>query len=119
MLSSILYDWDMFDNLMHEAFGAVPVSTRRNDQGIGYEFDLPGVAEEDIEVTVENNVLTIKGERNGRSMLRSITLPRTINSERLEARYQNGVLQILAPYAESAKPRKLEINSSKKPKEIT
>lgn len=118
MLSSMLYDWDMFDNLMNYSFGALPVKSRSNDNGIGWEFDMPGVPEDSIEVVLENRVLTITGERDGKKVLRAITLPATVNSDSLEARYENGVLQIIAPYAETAKPRRIELNTSIKHNEL-
>lgn len=118
MLSRMWYDWDLFDTLMNEAFGAVPVRARKGEAGIGYEFDMPGIPEDAVDVTLENGVLTVKGERDGRTMIRSITLPRGLDSDRLEARYVHGVLQIVAPYAETAKPKRIEVTSSDKPKEL-
>lgn len=119
MFSSMLYDWEMFDALMNRSFGAVPIKVRSNDTGVGWEFDMPGVPEDSIEVTLENRVLTITGERDGQKVIRAITLPATVNSDALEAKYENGVLQIVAPYAESAKPRRIELGTGSKHKELT
>ena len=87
--------------------------------------ELPGLTKKDVEITVEDNVLTISGERQLEaegenenyhriersygSFKRSFTLPIQVIQDKVDARYQNGILTISLPKAEEAKQRKIEI----------
>jgi HSP20 family protein len=87
--------------------------------------ELPGVDKKDVKITVQNDVLTIKGEKkqetekNGEnyyrterlygSFQRSFTLPATIASEKIDASYDNGVLILNLPKLEEAKPKEIEV----------
>src|SRR4051812_27244110 len=87
------------------------------------EFDLPGVAKESIDLDVERNVLTVRAERVARNgdweMLaterpkgafsRQLVLGDNLDLDRIEASYEAGVLRLVVPVAEKAKPRKIEI----------
>ena len=95
---------------------------RENDRFI-IEFDLPGVSAETIDLDVERNVLTVRAERvthNGDWELLASERPRGVFSrqlvlgdnldlERIEAGYEGGVLRLVVPVAEKAKPRKIEV----------
>jgi len=96
---------------------------RRGDQFI-VEFDLPGVEPESIDLTVENNVLSVRSERRfepreGDEVLvaerpqgtyaRQIFLGDALDSERLQANCQLGVLTLTIPVAETAKPRRVRV----------
>ncbi len=90
--------------------------------------DLPDVAEKDIDVRVENNLLTIRGERKfGKSVSednylrversygtfsRSFSLPNTVNAEAIHAEYKNGVLTVTMPKREESKPRQVKVSVS-------
>ncbi|MEI5675680.1 MULTISPECIES: Hsp20/alpha crystallin family protein [unclassified Nocardioides] len=90
------------------------------------EFDLPGVTRESIDLDVERNVLTVRAERVTRNgdwqMLanertrgtfsRQLVLGDNLDLDRIEASYDAGVLRLVVPVAERAKPRKIEIGSS-------
>ncbi|MBI2071488.1 MAG: Hsp20/alpha crystallin family protein [Gemmatimonadetes bacterium] len=114
-----------------QAFWAPAVDVRETNDEIHVTTELPGLAPEDVHVTVENGVLTIGGEkkqelqegkeegsyhlferRYGR-FERSFTLPRSVNAEQVKARFQDGVLTIVLPKAEEAKPRKVQIDNGK------
>jgi HSP20 family protein len=100
------------------------------DRGDAYEVRaaLPGVRPEDVDVTVQGDQLTIRGEthaqqeRSGDTWLvreqrsgtleRSITLPGIVNSENAEARIENGVLTLHLPKAEETRPRRITVGSS-------
>jgi len=87
--------------------------------------DVPGVDPKDIEVSMENGVLTIKGEKESEakeeregykriersrgSFLRRFTLPETADPERIEASSRNGVLEIVIPKLAQVQPRKIEV----------
>jgi HSP20 family protein len=88
--------------------------------------DLPDVNEKDIDVRVENNLLTIRGERKFEkkisednylrversygSFSRSFTLSNTVNAEAIQAEYKNGVLTVKLPKREESKPRQVKVN---------
>ena len=99
---------------------------RRGDQFL-IHLDLPGVDPDAIELTVEQNVLTIKAERRfepveGDELLiterpqgtftRQLLLGESLDPDRLEADYDQGVLTLRIPVAEAAKPRRVEITKS-------
>jgi len=87
--------------------------------------DLPDVNEKDIDVRVENNLLTIRGERKFEksvseenflrvertygSFSRSFSLPNTVNAEKIGAEYRNGVLTVTLPKREESKPRQVKV----------
>jgi HSP20 family protein len=88
--------------------------------------DLPAVDPQDLDIRVENNILTIRGERKFEknvneenylrveraygSFARSFTLANTVNSEAIKADYQNGVLTLSIPKREEAKPKQIKVN---------
>jgi HSP20 family protein len=90
--------------------------------------DLPDVAEKDIDVHVENNLLTIRGERKFEKSVsednylrversygafsRSFSLPNTVNAEAIHAAYKNGVLTVTMPKREESKPRQVKVSIS-------
>ena len=87
--------------------------------------ELPDMTREAIEVTVENNTLTLKGTKNPPadvkdeqfrrseryygSFIRSFTLPNTVDATKVAAEYRNGVLTVKLPYREEAKPRTINV----------
>ena len=87
--------------------------------------DLPDVNEKDIDVRVENNLLTIRGERKFEKSVsednylrvertygafsRSFSLPNTVNAEAIGAEYKNGVLTVTLPKREESKPRQVKV----------
>ena len=90
--------------------------------------ELPGMTREDIEVTVENSTLVLKGEkrfdaevkeenyrrieRTYGTFHRSFTLPNTVDASRISADYKNGVLTVKLPFREEAKPRTINVEVS-------
>ena len=87
--------------------------------------ELPGISREDIEVTVENGTIVIKGEkkfdtevkdehyrrieRTYGTFHRSFTLPNTVDAAKVAAEYKNGVLTVTLPFKEEAKPRTVNV----------
>ncbi|HEU5169782.1 MAG TPA: Hsp20/alpha crystallin family protein [Gemmatimonadales bacterium] len=87
--------------------------------------ELPGVKPEDVKLSIENNLLTIRGEkkqvaeektervhryeRSYGAFERTFSLPNTVDAEKAEARYENGVLTIGLPKAERARPREIQV----------
>jgi HSP20 family protein len=97
-----------------EVFDFTPaVNTREGDNAYFIDVDLPGVKKEDVEISVDKNVLTIKGKRETRNEVkeddyyriesaygtfsRSFTLPEKVDVENIEAKSEDGVLEIIIP----------------------
>jgi len=88
-------------------------------------FDLPGISEEDIAVELDDNVLTVSGERERTSehsndrfyrferrfgtFSRSVTLPQGVQEDAIQASYGNGVLEVRVPKPEEPKPKRIQI----------
>ena len=145
----VLRKWDPFSDMqrMHQAMDrmwgggynqggepemerwAVPLDVIEQGEDILVEASLPGVSPEEIDVSIEDNLLTIKGstnseeERNDGKYLirerrfgafhRSLRLPNTVDTDRAEPRYENGVLTIVLPKAESKKAKQLQVRTGK------
>jgi HSP20 family protein len=99
---------------------AVDILETEND--LVLKADLPEVELKDIDIQVENNTLTLKGERkfesNGGyhrieraygSFVRAFTVPNTVDTEKVRADYKNGVLTVTLPKKEMAKPRQVRV----------
>ena len=99
----------------------------RIDDTFYIDIDLPGVDPASIDVTVDRKVLTVRAERkrpaaDGLKLLvaerptgpitRQVFLSNTLDTDRLEARYDNGVLTLSIPVIETAKPRKIEVSGA-------
>ena len=96
-----------------------------NDDQLVLRADLPGMTEKDIEIEVKDNVLTLSGERRSESekkgegfhrversfgrFQRSLTLPRGVPADSVEAEFENGVLEVRVPKPEEAKPTRVQI----------
>lgn len=104
------------------------------DEHFVLRADLPGLAEEDVTLEVEDNVLTVSGERKSEhettkegyhrverafgSFSRSLTLPEGVDAEAVTANFDRGVLEIRIPKPEQRKPRKISIGVGDTPKTI-
>ena len=122
-----------FDRLAQQVLGsgttsrpaAMPMDAWRQGDTFVIEFDLPGVRPETVDIDVERNVLTLRAERSARNgdweMLanerptglfsRQLVLGDNLELERIEASYDAGVLRLVVPVAERAKPRKIEVSA--------
>ena len=105
---------------------APPVDVMEEKDAIRVVAELPGMKKEDIDIQFENGILTIRGqraiekdssdktfhrvERVYGNFVRSFTLPRSVDAEKIDATYRDGVLDIRVPKKEEAKPRQIAIN---------
>lgn len=105
------------------------VDITETDDEFVIHADLPGVKPDEIEVTAEDGVLTLKGEREGHkeeekdnykrierfsgSFMRRFTLPDTADLERIAAKTKDGVLDLTIPKVEKAKPKLIKVNVDK------
>jgi HSP20 family protein len=128
-----------FDRLTEAMLGTrarpavMPMTAYRENETFVVHLDLPGASADSIDLTVEQNVLTIHAERkppvgdNAERVVdersygvfsRQLFLGDTLDSDQLTADYNAGVLTLRIPIAEKAKPRKVEITAGGSPKEI-
>jgi HSP20 family protein len=113
---------------------AMPMDAYRKGHDFNVHFDLPGINPDSIDLTVEQNVLTIRAERppvaaEGAEMIvserpvgtfsRQLFLGETLDADNIAADYRAGVLTLRIPVREAAKPRKLSITSSDGDKQLT
>ncbi|MEV6615308.1 Hsp20/alpha crystallin family protein [Streptomyces sp. NPDC051051] len=126
-----------FDRLAQQVFGtnaatgtgnrpaAMPMDAYRSGDDFLVHFDLPGIDPETIELDVERNVLSVRAERRtpapeGAELIvaerptgtftRQLFLGDTLDTERIDASYEAGVLTLRIPVAEQAKPRRIQIS---------
>ena len=105
---------------------APPVDIYETENELVLKADLPGLQNEDIDVRVENNMLTIRGERKFEKVVnednylrveraygpftRSFSLPNTVSSESVRAEYRHGVLSLQMSKREESKPKQIKIS---------
>jgi HSP20 family protein len=146
---TILTRWDPFrefttlqdrmNRLFRDSFGpegreesltttkfAPPVDVYEDEHNVTLKIEVPGIDEKDIDVRIENNTLTVHGERkfekeekeeNYRrverqygSFTRSFTLPNTVDADKASANYEKGVLKITLAKKAEAKPKQIKVN---------
>jgi HSP20 family protein len=132
-MSMLRYDpFRDFERLSEQLLGggargvprSFPMDAYRRGDTFHVELDLPGVDPDAIEMTVEQNVLTIRAERRFEPQdddeivvseriqgvfSRQLLLSESLDNDQLEAEYVNGVLRLTIPVAEQAKPRRIEV----------
>ena len=134
--NSISQNWfNDFDQLFEEFFDHrlnrtmnLACDVEESEKFILFTLDLPGLSEEDFNIEIKEGVLSISGERSeefnadstrkfkGRSFgsfRQSFALPKTVDQEKIEADYTNGVLKVLLPKKEVAQPQKIEVKTKK------
>ena len=105
---------------------APAVDIFENEHALVVKADLPDIDPKDLDIRVENNILTIRGERKFENKLseqnylrveraygafaRSFSLANTVNSEAIKADYHNGVLTLTVPKREEAKPKQIKVS---------
>jgi HSP20 family protein len=107
-----------------------PVDVYEDEHHLTLKAELPGIDPKDVDVRVENNILTIRGERKFEkeekeenfhrierrygTFTRSFTLPNTVNPDSVKADYENGVLKIEFEKRAEAKPKQIQVNIGQK-----
>jgi HSP20 family protein len=130
-----------FDRLTQQMMGerqgprSIPMSAvRRGDQVVAY-FDLPGVSAEDVDITIERNIVTIRAERRPARQeddevivderaygifTRQVFLGDSMELNKMTADYARGELCLTIPVSEKAKPRRIELQTSdQEPRQVT
>jgi HSP20 family protein len=131
---------DRMNRLFQQSFGegreeslttgafAPAVDVYEDEHHVTLKIEVPGIDEKDLDIRVENNILTVHGERkfekeekeeNYRrierqygSFTRSFTLPTTVDSDGIQANYEKGVLKIKLAKKAEAKPKQIKVNLS-------
>ena len=107
---------------------APAVDIIENERGIVIKAELPGIDPKDVTVTIDNNVLTLKGERHVEKeakkenfhrmeraygvFARSFALPEHVDGAKVTAEFKDGLLTVTLPRSDAAKPRAIEINAA-------
>ena len=129
-----------FDRLVQRSFGwadgvggrsaVLPMDVIRREGEVVLRIDLPGADKDSIDVTTDHGVLTVSAKRSEEygeneravvrervtgSFVRKVRLAETVDADKIEAGYENGVLSIVLPLQEKAKPRKIEIKRAEAP----
>lgn len=138
-----LFGLQRLNRILDEAFAGLPFAEQGNvitstwfaptdvsedENSLRITMELPGVDANDVRLSLENNILTVRGEKKQQAeennervhrfertygmFERTFALPNTVDPERIEARYENGVLFVTIPKAERAKPREIRVTSS-------
>lgn len=124
----------LFDSVAGDTYGGVsagvfpPVNVTQDQERYYVRAELPGVKADELSISALQNRLTISGkreippehdrvsyhrkERPEGSFSRTLTLPGEIDAARVEARYTDGILSILVPKAEAAKPRQIKVSTT-------
>jgi len=104
-----------------------PTDVTEDTNGIQITMELPGVDPDEVRLSLENNILTVRGEKKQQQVEdsrvhrfertygrfeRAFVLPNTVDPERVDARYEHGVLFVSVPKAERAKPREIPVKAS-------
>ena len=121
------------DQLMAGSF-VPPVDVYEDEHNLVLKLEIPGVNEADLDIQVEHNTLTVKGERKFEkeekeenfhrverrygSFLRTFRLPNTVDTETVEANYDKGVLRINLAKKAEAKPKQIKVGASNGAKTI-
>ncbi|HEV8190070.1 MAG TPA: Hsp20/alpha crystallin family protein [Ktedonobacterales bacterium] len=122
-------------SLLQGSRGGVPLDVMEKDNSYVVRASLPGIKPEDVQITVQGNTVTIRGEigaeqerqdenwivreRRSGAYFRSFTLPSQVDSSKATARYENGVLVLELPKAEAAQPRRIQVNAGSQQNEPT
>ena len=126
------------DRLFDDAFGgtasrngtmwAPPVDVRESQNELTLSLEVPGVSPDQIELTIDNGILTVKGEKREErkegdegqyhmlertygSFTRSFQLPKSLDESKIEAKHEHGILTIRIPKAALPQPKKIAINA--------
>lgn len=124
-----LFEWPAVLPLIYSTktsrFNYPHVNLREDEANLFLDVRIPGLERDDFQINIKDNTLSIKGkkpapenvavknyhrkERVTGNFIRAVALPVEVDSEKVQANYENGILSITLPKAESAKPKKINV----------
>ena len=128
-VNSLFQDYGRGQDELTTTSSFVPaVDVYEDEHKVTLKLEIPGVNQEDLDIRLENNTLTVRGERKFEkeekeenfhrierrygSFARSFTLPNTLDTENVQAAYDNGVLKLQLAKRAEAKPKQIKVNIS-------
>ena len=136
-LNSLFQDYNRGQNdgdVVSTAAFVPPVDIYEDEHKIVLKLEVPGLKQEDLDIQIENNTLTVRGERKFEkeekeenfhrierrygSFFRSFTVPTTVNTEGVKASYDSGVLRIELEKRAEAKPKQIKVQVGSGPKQV-
>ena len=128
-MNALFRDFSEGEGSMTTASFVPAVDIYEDEKKVVLKLEVPGIDEKDLDVSVENNTLTVKGERKFSkeekeenfhrierrygSFFRSFTLPSTVNTENVAASYNAGVLKLELTKKPEAQPKQIKVNVGK------
>ena len=125
-VNSLFQDMNQGESPLTTASFVPAVDVYEDDKKVVLKLEVPGIEEKDLEVSVENHTLTVKGERKFEkeekeenfhrverrygSFFRAFTLPNTVDADSVSADYDNGLLKIKLAKKAEAKPKQIKVN---------
>ena len=126
-MNRLVNRWNDISNFSMDVAAFPALNVWEDNDAFHVEAELPGVTMKDLEIYVTGqNQLTVKGERTGKGpdkavqhrqerhfgkFVRSLTLPSLVDQDKVDARLENGILKIVLPKHEGAKPRKISVKA--------
>ena len=128
-VNALFHDFSEGESAMTTASFIPAVDIYEDEKKVVLKLEVPGIAEKDLDVSVENNVLTVKGERKFAaeekeenfhrierrygSFYRAFTLPTTVDTEGIEAKYDAGILKLELKKKPEAQPKQIKVSVGK------
>lgn len=107
-----LLGWDPFRNLFGSLNQGMGMDVTRTESGYEVEIPVAGFTPDQIELTVEDGILTASGKSEKRSFRRSVLLPEEIDTDSIDAKVEHGLLTIALKLHPKAQPKRIEIKSN-------
>ena len=128
-VNSLFRDFSEGESSMTTTNFIPAVDIYEDEKKVVLKLEVPGIQEKDLDVSVENNTLTVKGERKFEkeekeenfhrierrygSFFRAFTLPTSVETENIDAKYENGVLRLELKKKPEAQPKQIKVNVNK------
>jgi HSP20 family protein len=107
---SDLWNWDPMRML--GGMSSYGIDITRTDTGYSVEVPVPGFKPEQIDVTLEDGLLTVKGQSEKRNFSRTFTVPEDVDEERIEAKVEHGMLVLTLTLLPKAQPKRITVKST-------
>jgi len=106
-----IFGWDPFRGMMGQSGFPMGMDVNRSEDGYTVEIPVPGFKPEEIEITLQDDMLMVSGKGERRQFTRSLVLPDEIDAENVNAHVENGLLCIHLSRRPETRPRRIEVRS--------